>query len=119
MVIGMWYEPVEGREDSQPLTKSRSRGLAKTRSITEGRAFPDRGNLVYTPGEFQRAKPPSAANSKYGPEEEISWDEKERSGSARGLWMLRSPTTRSRVPVSGKRDSGGTEWTLQSAQLIE
>ena len=77
MVIGMWYEPVEGREDSQPLTKSRSRGLAKTRSITEGRACPDRGNLVYTPGDFQRAKPPSAANSKYGPEEEISWDEKD------------------------------------------
>jgi len=72
MVMGMWSEPVEGREDSRPLTKGRSRGLAKARSITEGRAFPDRGNLVYTPGEFKRAKPPSAANSQYGAEEEIS-----------------------------------------------
>jgi len=64
MVMGTWSEPVEGREVSQPLPKSRSRGFAKARSMTEGRTFPQRGNLVYTPGEFSRPKPPSAANSK-------------------------------------------------------
>ena len=102
-----------------PFTKGSSRGLAKARSITERRTFPKRGNLVYTPGEFIRAKPPIAANSKYGAEAETSWDEKEHSGSARGLWMFRSPTTKRGTPVSGKRDSGGTEWTLRSAELIE
>jgi len=56
---------------SHPLTKGRSRGLAKARSMREGRAFPERGNLVYTPREFSRAKPPSAASSKYGVEEEV------------------------------------------------
>ena len=71
-VIGMWSEPVEGREGSHPLTKGRSRGLANTRSITEGRTFPERGNLVYTHGEFSRAKPLNSANSKYGAEEGTS-----------------------------------------------
>ena len=93
--------------------------LAKARLIMEGRGFPKRGNLVYMPGGFSRAKPPSAASSKDGAEEETSLDEKERSGSARGLSMFRSPTTKSWTPVSGKRDSGGTEWTLRSAKLIE
>jgi len=64
MVMGTWSEPVEGRGVSQLLMKGRSRGLAKARSTTEGRAFPERGNLVYTPGEFRRAKPPNAANSR-------------------------------------------------------
>ena len=113
MVMETWFEPVEGREVSHPLTKGRSRGLAKARSIMEDRAFPERGNLVYMPGEFSSAKPPSAANSKYGAEEETSWDQKERSGSARGLWMFRSATTRRGTPMSGMGDSGGTEWTLQ------
>jgi len=62
MVMGTWFQPVEGTEVSQLLTKGSSRGLAKARSITEGRAFPERGNLVDTPGELRRAKPPSAAN---------------------------------------------------------
>ena len=48
-----------------------------------------------------------------------SWDEKERSGSARGWRRFRSPTTKSGAPVLGKRDSEGTEWTLGSAELIE
>ena len=103
---------MKGREVSHLFTKGRSRGLSKPRSITEGRAFPERGNLMYTPGEFSRAKPPSAANLKSGVKEETSWDKNERSGSARALWMLRSPTTKSGIPMSGKRNSGGMEWTL-------
>jgi len=64
MVMGTWAEPVEGRDVSHPLTKGKSRGLAKARSMTEGRALPDKGYLVYTPGELSRAKPPNAAFSK-------------------------------------------------------
>ena len=93
--------------------------MAQARSIPDGRAFPERGNLVYTPGEFSRPQPSSAANSKYPAEEETSWDEKERSGSARGLFISRSPIAKRGMPVSGKRDSGGTESTLRSAKLIE
>ena len=72
IVMGTWSEPMEGRKVPQLLTKGRSRGLAKARSITEGRAFHERGDLVYMPGEFGRAKLPSAANSKYRAEEEAS-----------------------------------------------
>jgi len=72
MVIGTWSDLVEGREVSHPLKKGRSRGFANAKSIKEGRAFPERGNLVYTPGDLRRAKPPTAACSKYGVEEEIS-----------------------------------------------
>ena len=64
IVIGMWSEPVEGREASQLLTRGRRGGFAKARSITEGRALPTRGNLVYSPGGLRRAKPDSAAFSK-------------------------------------------------------
>jgi len=119
MVVGTWSEPVEGRDVSQPLTEGRSRGLAKGRSIAEGHAFPERGNLVYTPGELRRGKPPSATNSKYGADAETSWEENARRGSARGLWMFRSRTTKGGTRVSGKRHSGGTQWTLRSAELIE
>jgi len=38
--MGMWSEPVEGREASQLLTRGRRAGFAKVRSKTEGRAFP-------------------------------------------------------------------------------
>ena len=119
MVMRTWSEPIEARERSKPLTQGRSRVLAKARSITEGRAFPERGNLVYTPGDFSRGKPGSTANSKYVVEEETSSDEKERRGSSSGLWMFRSPTTKSGTRRSAKRDSGRTEWTLRSAELIE
>ena len=64
IVIGMWSEPVEGREDSQLLTRGRRLGFAKARSKTEGRDLPTRGNLVYSPGGLRRAKPDSAAFSK-------------------------------------------------------
>jgi len=64
IVIGTWSEPVEGREASQLLTRGRRGGFAKARSITEGRALPTKGNLVYSPGGFSRAKPDSAAFSK-------------------------------------------------------
>jgi len=64
IVIGMWSEPVEGREASQLLTRVRRGGFAKARSKTEGRALPTRGNLVYSPGGLRRAKPDSAAFSK-------------------------------------------------------
>ena len=64
MVMGTWSEPVERRKVSHPFTKGRTRGEPNARSITEGRAFPLRGNLVYTPGEWSKAKPPSAASSK-------------------------------------------------------
>ena len=42
-VMRTWSEPVERREVSQPLTMSRSRGLANPRSITEWGAFPREG----------------------------------------------------------------------------
>ena len=64
IVIGMWSEPVEGREASQLLIRGRREGFAKARSMTEGRAFPTRGNLVDSPGGLRRAKPDSAAFSK-------------------------------------------------------
>jgi len=119
MVMRTWSEQVKGREVTQPLTKGRSTGFAKERSITEGRALPERGNLVYSPGEFMSAKRHIAANCKYGEEEETSCEEKERSGSGRRLWMFRSPTTESGMPMSGKRVSAGTEWTVRSPALIE
>ena len=68
IVIGTWSEPVERRDVSHPPRKGRSRGLENARSITEGPAYPGRGNLVYTPGEFRKAKPPKAASSKCGVE---------------------------------------------------
>ena len=64
IVIGTWSEPVEGRETSQDLNNGRRRGFAKARSITEGRALPTKGNLVYSPGGLRRAKPAAAAFSK-------------------------------------------------------
>jgi len=64
IVIGMWSESVEGREASQLLIMGRRGVFAKARSMTEGRAFPTRGNLVYSPGGLRRAKPDSAAFSK-------------------------------------------------------
>jgi len=64
IVIGMWSEPVEGREASQLLIRGRRGAFAKARSMTEGRAFPTRGNLVYSPGGLRRAKLDSAAFSK-------------------------------------------------------
>jgi len=71
MRIGTWSEPVEGREASHRLTKGRSRALVKARLMTEGHAFPERGNLVHTPGELRTAKPPSTANSKHEAEVKI------------------------------------------------
>jgi len=64
IVIGMWSEPVEGREASQLLTSERRGGFAKARSITDGQALPTKGNHVYLPGGLRRAKPDSAAFSK-------------------------------------------------------
>jgi len=64
IVIGTWSEPVEGREASHDLNNGRRRGFAKARSITEGRALPTKGNLVYSPGGLRRVKPASAAFSK-------------------------------------------------------
>jgi len=107
IVMGTWPEPVEGRAASQYLTKCRRRRLARARSITEGGAFRERGNLEYTPGELSRAKPPGAANSRSRVEEEPSGDKKERTWSAKGLWMFRSRTTKSGMPVLGKRNTGG------------
>ena len=46
IVIGTWSEPVEGRGVSHPLTNGRCRGLGQARSITEGHAIPERGNMV-------------------------------------------------------------------------
>jgi len=64
IVIGMWSDPVEGREASQLLTRGRRGGFAKARSMTEGRVLPTRGNLGYSPGGLRRAKPDSASFSK-------------------------------------------------------
>jgi len=71
MRIGTWSEPLEGREASHRLTNDGSRALAKARLMTEGRAFPERGNLVPTPGELRTAKPASTANSKHEAEVKI------------------------------------------------
>ena len=72
IVIGMWSEPVEGREASHLLTRGRRERFAKARSLTEERALSAKGNLVYSPGGFMRAKPDCAAFSKEGVEEETS-----------------------------------------------
>jgi len=102
IVIGMWSEPVEGREASQLFTTGRRRGFPKAKCITVGRALPTRGNLVNCPGGLSSAKPASAAFSKYGVEEEIFHGEKARRGSDQGLWMLRSPTIKRENPRLGK-----------------
>jgi len=59
IVIGMWSEPVEGSEASQLFTNGRRGGFAKARSMTEGRAFPARGNLVYSQRGLRSMKPVS------------------------------------------------------------
>ena len=64
IVIGMWSEPIERREASQHLSRGRRVGFAKARSMTQGRAFPTKGNLVYSPGGLRRVKQDSAALSK-------------------------------------------------------
>ena len=65
IVIGTWSEPVEGREISQDLNIGRRRRVfAKARSMTELRALPTKGNLVYSAGGLRGAKPASAAFSK-------------------------------------------------------
>ena len=46
-------------------------------------------------------------------------EEKECSGSVTRLWMFTSHTTKSGMPVSGKRGSGGMESTPLSAELME
>ena len=81
----------------------------KERSITEGWAFPSKGNLVYSSGGLRRTKPPSTTFSKYGVEEPISPDENDRDESERGLCMLRFPTTRRGTPSAQKRVAGETE----------
>jgi len=92
--MGTGFELLEGRETSQPFTIGRRRGFAKDRSITEGQAFAPKGNLVYSQGGLRRARPASAAFSKDGDKELISRRDNHRSGSKRGLCMLRSATTR-------------------------
>ena len=119
IVISTWSEPVERREPFQPPTMGRTWGFAKDRSITEGRALPGRGNLVYSPGGLRRAKPASAAFSKYGVEDNISRGESDCSGSERPLCMLKSPTTQRGTSRDGKRVSGETEWTRWSHVLVE
>ena len=64
IVIGTLSQPVEGRETSQDLNNGRRRGFAKARSMTEGRALPTKGNVVYSRGGLRRARPASAAFSK-------------------------------------------------------
>ena len=105
--MGTWSEPVEGREVCQPFMKGRSRGLVKGRSITEGLAFPERGNLVYTPAELSRAKPPSAANSKYGAEEETSSDEMSAAGQPEVCGCSGLPLPRLGRLCLGRRIPGG------------
>ena len=86
-------EPVAGRETSQPLIIGRRRGLPKDRSMTKGRVFPTKGNLVSSPGGLRRVKPASAAFSTYSVKETISRGENVLRGSLRWLWMFRSSTT--------------------------
>ena len=119
MDIGTCLEPIEGREDSQLCTIGTGCVLANGRSITEERALPARENWVYSPAGFMSAMPAPAAFSKYGTEELSSWDENERVGSERGLWMLRSPTTRRRMLRSRKRVSGETELIRCSKALVQ
>jgi len=64
IVIGMWSDPVEGRNASQLFTRGWRGAFANARSMTERRALPTRGNLGYSPGGLRRAKPDSAAFSK-------------------------------------------------------
>jgi len=111
IVIAVWSEPVEGRETSQFFTNSRRREFPKNRSMTEGRAFPTKGNQVYSPGGLRWVKPPCTAFSKCGYEEPVSRGENTRIGSERGLCILRCPTTRRWTARARKRVSGATEWT--------
>ena len=119
IVIGTWSEPVEGRETSHHLNNGRRRGFAKARSMTEGRALPTQGNLVYSPGGLRRPKPASAGFSKKGVEDPISRGKHDYRRSERGLCILRSPTTKRGTSKVGNRKSGGTEWTRWSRVLVE
>src|SRR5438309_1210903 len=106
--MGMWSEPVDGRGVSQVMKNGARAGEAKARSITEGLASPPRGNLVYTPGILRSEKPRSVAREKYGKETDISVGLYSLDGSAIGLWMLKSPTTRVGRGEGGKANSGET-----------
>jgi len=64
IAIGMWSEPVAGREDSQLLTMSSRRGFVNAKSMTEGWALPARVNLVDSLRVLRRANPASAAFAK-------------------------------------------------------
>ena len=64
IVLGTWSEPLEGSELSQLRTRGRRWGWANAKCITQGRALPAKGNLVYSQVGLRSAKPPSAAFSK-------------------------------------------------------
>lgn len=64
IVIGMCLEPVEGSDVSHLFTMGKRRGLAKVKSMTDGRAFYTKGNLLYSPGGLQSAKLACTAFSK-------------------------------------------------------
>jgi len=48
IVVGILLEAVEGREASRLLTIGSRRGLPKGRTMTDGRALPTKGNIVYS-----------------------------------------------------------------------
>jgi len=50
IVIGMWSDPVEGREASQLFTRGRRRGFAKRGLSPRGRHYLLRGTLCVPPG---------------------------------------------------------------------
>jgi len=64
IVIGTWSEPVEGREACPLFTMGRRRGLVKAKLMTDGRALPTIGNLVYSEEGLRSAKSACAAFSK-------------------------------------------------------
>jgi len=111
MKIGVWSDPVEGREDvSQERKAGKKCGLVKARSMALGLWVPVKGNRVYMPGVLRRVKPKSAARSKYGPDSLSSFEERSLKGLFAELWMLKSPATRYGYSRSKRDDSGETEW---------
>ena len=63
---GTWSDPVDSSVVSHLVRKGERELEAKARSRTAGLPIPLRGNLVYTPGVFNKAKPLWSAVGKKG-----------------------------------------------------
>jgi len=96
---------------SHEETREERAVFAKARSKTEGREVVSKGNWVCTPGVLRRWNGTSKAASKYREDMTNSLSDRERLGSARGWWRLKSPR-----PGEGRRDKKKFAQAVQSSR---